>query len=113
MTPMSDTEKKPVDLSVSRARINEIDSELRTLFLERMDTAADVAAYKRASGMAVLDSAREQAVLDRLCDGLDSLQAEAVTDLWKQIFEISRAHQHRQLCELSLPRPLPCPSAGR
>lgn len=83
---MPDTKKKPVDLSVSRERINQIDSELRALFLERMGIAADVADYKRSVGMAVLDPAREQAVLDRLCDGLDRPYAEAVTDLWKQIF---------------------------
>ena len=119
---MPDTEKKPIDLPVLRERINGIDSTLRELFLERMDIAAEVAAYKRASGMAVLDSAREQAVLDRLCDGLDPLQAEAVTDLWKQIFEISRAHQHRLLqrdtnphaaaLRAQLTAPTPLPSGG-
>lgn len=101
---MPDTEKKPIDLSVSRERINQIDHDLRALFLERMDIAADVADYKRSVGMAVLDPAREQTVLDRLCAGLDLPYAEAVTDLWKQIFEISRGYQHRLLARDTCPQ---------
>ena len=88
---------KPIDLSVLRTRINAIDGELRALFLERMDIAADVAEYKRSVGMAVLDPAREQAILDHLCIGLDAAYAEAVASLWKQIFELSRGYQHRLL----------------
>lgn len=87
----------PIDLPVLRERINTLDTELRALFLERMDVSAAVADYKRSVGMAVLDPAREQAVLDRLCDGLDAPRAEAVTRLWQQIFELSRACQHRLL----------------
>ncbi len=90
-------ENKPIDLAVLRQRINTIDGDLRALFLERMEVSAAVADYKRSVGMAVLDPAREQAVLDRLCAGLDAARAEAVSRLWGQIFELSRACQHRLL----------------
>ena len=91
------SEQKPIALSSLRTHINELDTELRALFLERMEVSAEVAAYKRSVGMAVLDPVREQAVLDRLCEGLDAPHAEAVSSLWKQIFELSRACQHRLL----------------
>ena len=90
-------EKKPIDLSLLRDRINALDDELLRLFLERMAVSVEVAAYKRSVGMPVLDPVREQALLDRLCAGLDAARAEAVVRLWKQIFALSRAVQHRLL----------------
>lgn len=96
--------EKPIDLPILRERINTLDSELRALFLERMEVSAAVADYKRSVGMAVLDPAREQAVLDRLCAGLDDARAEAVTRLWQQIFELSRACQHRLLANDTCPQ---------
>ena len=48
----------PVDLAVSRERIDAIDARIIELF-ERMRVAADVAAYKRTKGLAVLDRERE------------------------------------------------------
>ncbi len=98
------SETKPIDLALLRQRINTIDGDLRALFLERMEVSAEVAAYKRSVGMAVLDPAREQAVLDRLCDGLERPQAEAVSRLWGQIFELSRACQHRLLEQDTCPQ---------
>ena len=90
-------EKKPIDLSILRTRINALDDQLRALFLERMEISAEVAAYKRSVGMPVLDPVREQALLARLSEGLDEAHAEAVTSLWKQILELSRALQHQLL----------------
>lgn len=96
-------EKKPIDLSILRLRINELDDELRRLFLERMEISAEVAAYKRSVGMPVLDPVREQALLARLSEGLDEAHAEAVVSLWKQILELSRALQHRLLAHDTCP----------
>lgn len=90
-------ENKIIDLGELRLRINEIDDRLRALFLERMEVSAAVAEYKRSVGMAVLDPAREQALLARLSEGLDEPHAEAVRRLWGQILELSRALQHRML----------------
>ena len=90
-------EKKPIDLSILRTRINALDDQLRALFLERMEISAEVATYKRSVGMPVLDPVREQALLARLSEGLDEAHAEAVTSLWKQILELSRALQHQLL----------------
>ena len=90
-------EKKPVDLMILRERINALDDQLRALFLERMEVSAAVADYKRSVGMAVLDPAREEALLARLSAGLDDAHADAVRTLWKQIMELSRALQHRLL----------------
>lgn len=74
------------------------------LFLERMEVSAEVAAYKRSVGMAVLDPVREQALLARLSEGLDEAHAEAVVSLWKQILELSRGLQHRLFAHDTCPQ---------
>ena len=55
-----------MDLKDLREKIDKIDDELIRLFQERMMIAADVAAYKKESGMAVLDKARERQKLASL-----------------------------------------------
>lgn len=53
-----------MELSDYREKIDSIDKELVKLFVERMDTAAEIARYKKEHGMKVLDSARERAKLN-------------------------------------------------
>ena len=48
-----------MELSDYREKIDSIDKELVKLFAERMDTAAEIARYKKEHGMKVLDSAPE------------------------------------------------------
>ena len=52
-----------MELSDYRNQIDHIDKELIRLFAERMDVAAEIAAYKKEHGLAVLDPARERAKL--------------------------------------------------
>lgn len=49
----------------SRAKINEIDREMARLWTERMAAVKEVAQFKRAAGMPVLDAAREAALLEK------------------------------------------------
>lgn len=52
------------DLQISRAQIDEIDKELCSLFERRMAVCQEVAAYKAANGLPVLDVQREREVLE-------------------------------------------------
>ena len=52
-------------LEAARAEINAVDREMAELFCRRMRAVAAVAAYKRAHGLPVLDSAREKEVIAR------------------------------------------------
>lgn len=49
-----------------RERIDAIDNELTRLFTERMQTVAEVARVKKATGKVVRDPARERAVVNRV-----------------------------------------------
>lgn len=51
------------NLDISRKKINEIDKKMAELFEERMTVSEDVAAYKKKNGLPILDSEREEAII--------------------------------------------------
>ncbi len=86
-----------VDLAVSRARIDEIDAQIIDLFERRMHIAADVAAYKRATGKAVLDKEREAAKIDKATELASDELKKFIPPLFSMMMEMSRAYQHSLL----------------
>ncbi len=86
------------ELEQLRQRIDQIDRQLLPLFLERMKVCSQVADYKRAVGMAVLDSEREKQVLADKMKLLDEPGMEAeVYEFFNSIMAISRVRQTREL----------------
>ncbi len=86
-----------MDLSELRLQINEIDDQIKELFLQRMDVAAQVAEYKRANGLPVLNRTREREVLARHAEGLDAPMDLYVRQLFTQLMAMSRAYQSVRL----------------
>ncbi|MEG1774253.1 MAG: chorismate mutase [Oscillospiraceae bacterium] len=86
-----------MELEEARAQINQIDDELVSLFVRRMGVAAQIAAYKKAHGLPVLDCARERAILDRASRLAGDALAEEIRPLFAALFEASRAYQQRLL----------------
>jgi len=86
-----------MDLSQLRVKIDNVDSEIIRLMTERMDIAAEIAAYKKENGLPVLNAARER---EKLVD-VTQKSREDVQDymqvLYNLIFELSRSHQNRLL----------------
>ena len=52
-------------LNQARKIINEVDEEMAKLFVRRMQAAEMVAEYKKQNGMPILDSVREEEVVQR------------------------------------------------
>ena len=52
-------------LEQARAEIDRIDRQMAALFEQRMQAVRQVAEYKKAQGMAILDSGREAQVLEK------------------------------------------------
>lgn len=52
------------ELSEIRKSINEVDAQMRELFTKRMALAKDVAEYKAAHGLPILDAQREREVIE-------------------------------------------------
>ena len=52
------------DIKDIRNEINKIDQEMRELFLKRLECSKDVAEYKKEHNLPILDSKREQEVVE-------------------------------------------------
>ena len=86
-----------MDLSQYREQIDQIDDELIQLFARRMETAAQIAQWKRQAGKPVMDAGRERA---KLLDVMNKCPAEFkdyAVSLYSLLFELSRSYQHRIL----------------
>ena len=86
-----------MDLSHYREQIDQIDDELIQLFARRMETAAQIAQWKRQAGKPVMDASRERAkLLDVMEKSPEEFKDYAVS-LYSLLFELSRSYQHRIL----------------
>ncbi len=55
-----------MDLIECRNQINEIDDEMKALFLKRMEVVKNVALYKIENNMPIFDASREASMKERL-----------------------------------------------
>lgn len=88
------------DLMTLRGELDELDTQLLQLFEKRMSLCREVAAYKIAQGLPVLDSSREEQVLDtRAARAEDTQLAPAVRELFQCLMRLSREEQQRMMEE--------------
>jgi len=85
--------EKPKSLEECRARISEIDQQLEELFVRRMNTAADVAAYKKENGLPVFDRTRERSILSRVVKNAPKELAGYAKVLFATLMDLSRSYQ--------------------
>lgn len=91
------------ELSEIRGEIDRIDEELTALLCRRLDCAAQVAAYKEAHGLPVLNEQRERAVIEQARRDSEPYDTEkkgygdANALVFASMMDVSRALQHRQL----------------
>ena len=86
-----------MDLKDYRERMDAIDGQLLPLFLQRMETAAQIAAWKKANGVPVLDAGREREKLQALEERTPEALRDYTDALYQLLFELSRSSQHRLL----------------
>ncbi|MDR0851429.1 MAG: chorismate mutase [Clostridiales Family XIII bacterium] len=85
------------ELKDLRIQIDEIDTEIVGLFKKRMDIAKKTGDYKREHNMSILDSGREQAVVDQAATLVsDDLKGE-VSLLMRSMMALSRQYQRNLL----------------
>ena len=82
-----------MDMQELRKQIDEIDSQIVTLYGRRMATAAEIGAYKREKGLPVLDSERERNLLNRVGDMAGAENENAVRALFSLLMAQSRSRQ--------------------
>ncbi len=81
-----------MELSEIRDKIDALDDQLLALFLERMALSEDVAAYKSAHHLPILNKQREREVLARMMDKAGEQERYAY-HLFSTLFELSRSRQ--------------------
>ena len=84
-------------LEENRVNIDRIDMELTHLIEERMETAGQIAAYKKEHGLPVLDAARERSKLLQVAGMSGDLFRDDILQLYGVILELSRSYQNRIL----------------
>jgi chorismate mutase/prephenate dehydratase len=84
-----------MELNQLRQEIDEIDRELVSLFIRRMNCSAGVAEYKREHGLPVLDASRERALLSKISELSGEDFEEYSKELYKTILSLSREYQQK------------------
>ncbi len=82
-----------MDIKTLREDIDSIDNQLVELFEKRMRTAASIADYKRANGMAVSDRGREREVINKVTAKVSPELSGYTKVLYQTIFDVSCSYQ--------------------
>lgn len=90
-----------MDLKEIRAKIDDIDNDLVTLFNKRMALSAQVAEYKKANNMPIYVPSREREILLDVATKSGPETAKYTRVLYSMIFELSRSYQSKRNAELS------------
>ena len=84
-----------MDIQDYRKEIDRIDRELVALFVQRMEVAAGIAAYKQQHGLPVLDAAREQDKMQQVAELAPEPLRTDTMELYRTLFALSRGYQQR------------------
>lgn len=91
-----------MDLKQLRDGIDDVDSEILSLFMKRMELCRGVADYKKEHNMPVFQGGREQQVIDRIAELTNDKNLEKGTAaLFTTIMDISKILQNRTILEES------------
>lgn len=89
--------KEIIPIEESRKKIDEIDKDIVRLFKERMETAANVAEYKKEKGIPVHDPARERQLLSKIAELSGNEYSDYGKVLYSTILSLSKSYQRALL----------------
>lgn len=84
-----------MEINELRQQINQIDHAMVALFMERMNLAAQVAAYKKQNQIPVYDPVREQEILQAITEQAGPELEQYITELYDTLFRLSRSYQSK------------------
>ena len=85
------------ELEQLRGDIDAIDRQIVDLMKRRMETVAQVAEYKKANNIPVLDSGRERALLSKVGQEAGEELADYVQSMYRTIMAASRSYENGKL----------------
>ena len=90
-----------INLDNLRNQIDDIDTQITELFKKRMETALEVAKYKKENGIPVLNDRREKEVLHKVSEQIGEPFDGYARLLFNTIFDASRSCQNNYLARRS------------
>ncbi|WP_317853814.1 bifunctional chorismate mutase/prephenate dehydratase [Chakrabartyella piscis] len=82
-----------MSLDKLRGQMNDVDSALVELFVERMKIASEIAEQKSKEGIPISDMRREKDVMNRIMDMAGEEFEMYANRLYRTLFEVSKSHQ--------------------
>ena len=89
-----------MELSEVRKNIDQVDSQIRKLFIQRMSLAEQVAQVKAQTEDDIYKPDREAAIIEKHLSGMNPKLTREYTALVKRIMEVSRKYQYGRTLEL-------------
>ena len=87
-----------MDLDIIRQEIDQIDAQIVKLLEERMHLVEGVVAYKKASGKAILDTKREEAIFEKVRNHVSNKKyEETIVATFSDILKRSRDYQDKNI----------------
>jgi len=81
-------------LSSLREQIDNIDEQIVKLLCERFDAVQNIAEYKKAHGLEILQKARESEVLNKIAGKINNREyQEYILKIYAEILETSKSLQ--------------------
>ena len=95
-----DTDQQDQSLNGIRVQIDELDRQMRTLFVRRMQLADQVAQIKARTEDAIYKPDRESAILEKQSEGVDEKILMEYKAFLRRNMEVSRKYQYGRTLEL-------------
>ena len=84
-----------------RQKIDVIDTQMKELFLARMDLSAQVIAVKKENGGAVYVPEREKEVIEKRSAQVETEKLPEYQMFVRQVMAISRTYQYAQIADMA------------
>ena len=84
-----------MDLNEIRDKIDKVDDQIIELVAQRMELSNEVAQYKRAKGIPVIDMTRERDKRNKIFEKSPKEVRDYLPQLYSVVFELSRSYQNR------------------
>ncbi|MDY6009271.1 MAG: chorismate mutase [Bacilli bacterium] len=82
-----------MDLEEVRKNIDKIDSEMRMLFIKRLEEVNNVIKYKKEHNLPILDASREKEVIEKNASKVEEKYYSYYVEFLKSIMNISKEYQ--------------------
>jgi len=86
-----------LDLKDIRKQLDAIDDQMISLFSQRMNLSAQVAEYKKQTGMPILDTGREREIINRVSLAAGEDFEHYAKLMYQTLFNVSRDYQAKKL----------------